>query len=437
MITPTPLAVMLAVAGAPVALAIGIVSPVLWPLGLGWIAVIGGLCLMDAALGAPRAAAIVTTRTPAGIGVGGESERLTVEVDFAGRRPQVLELAPETTSHIGLTPERQKVQVNARLSGANFALIGRRRGAGRLDRVWLRWKGPLGLIYKQKAEAVAQEIPVTTDIRGVRNAAMRLFSRDAIFGAKAQIDLGDGTEYNALREYMAGMDPRSIDWKQSARHGTILVKEFRTERNHPVILVLDTGRLMCEPIDGLPRIDRALNAALLMAYVSLKIGDRVGLFAFDAKPRLATGTVSGVRAFGMLQRLSAKIDYSTEETNFTLGLTTLQGQLDRRSLVVVFTEFADPTNAELMLENVGRLLKRHAVLFVVLHDEELESLSRAPPLSPDDVSRAVVAGSLLREREVVLGRLRRMGADIVEAQADRIGAALLDRYLAIKRSGRL
>jgi uncharacterized protein (DUF58 family) len=148
---------------------------------------------------------------------------------------------------------------------------------------------------------------------------------------------------------------------------------------------------------------------------------------------MSTGTVAGPASFPLLQRLAAGIDYSAEETNFTLGLTQLSGQLERRSLIVVFTDFADSTSAELMIENLGRLLKRHVVLFMVFRDEELESLAGAEPAEPDDVSRAVIAHTLLRERDVVIERLRRLGAQIVDAPVDRMGPALLASYLDLKR----
>ena len=108
----------------------------------------------------------------------------------------------------------------------------------------------------------------------------------------------------------------------------------------------------------------------------MKDGDRVGLFAFDSRPRASSHPISGPRAFPMLQRVAAGIDYSALETNYTLALATLAESLNRRSLIVVFTEFADTISAELMLNAVGTLLKRHLVLYVVLRDEELEALDR-------------------------------------------------------------
>jgi uncharacterized protein (DUF58 family) len=140
-----------------------------------------------------------------------------------------------------------------------------------------------------------------------------------------------------------------------------------------------------------------------------------------------------VHSFPLIQRLVSRLDYSAEEANFTLGLTTLAGDLDRRSLIVMFTEFTDSIGAELMMENLRRLLKRHLVLFVLMRDEELETMARAEPIESVDVSRAVTAASLMREREVVMMRLRRMGGQLVEAPIGAVGPALINAYLDIKR----
>jgi uncharacterized protein (DUF58 family) len=175
---------------------------------------------------------------------------------------------------------------------------------------------------------------------------------------------------------------------------------------------------------------------LLLAYVGLKLGDRVGLFAFDERPKLRSGTVAGASAFPLLQRLVAQLDYSTAETNFTLGLSQLAGDLEHRSIVVIFTDFSDSTSAELMLDNVGRLLRRHLVLFVIFRDEELETMANREPQTPEDVSRAVIADAMLRERDVVIERLRRLGVQIVDAPVEEISANLLKTYFAVKRRDR-
>ena len=432
MIYPTRRSMILALAGAPVVTALGLAAPQLWTLGLAWALTAVALVLADAWLAAAPNGLTLGLDLPPSLGVGGRGEAV-VTARFSGRAPASLELALGLNDRLTAAPPMRRVALDGGAGEARIALEPLRRGEGRVEALWSRWRGPLGLAWVQRQDAPDRSLPVTPNIQLVRDEALRLFSRDAQLGLKVQNEVGQGSEFHALKEFQTGMDLRSIDWKQSARHAKLLGREHRVERNHPIVLAIDSGRLMCAPVGGIPRIDHVINAALLLAFVGLKLGDRVGLFAFDSRPRLASGATGGAGAFPLLQRLAAQVDYSTEETNFTLGLTTLAGELKRRSLVVMFTDFADPTSAELMLENVGRLLKTHLVLFVVLRDEELEGLADQAPADADDVSRAVIAGTLLQQRDVVLSRLRRAGALIVEASPLQLGPDLLNAYLDIKR----
>lgn len=436
-ITPTVRAVALLWLGAPVALVAGVIAPEAWLIGLVWIAVVLLLMFADLMMGASWRGLSVSHSAPRMLHTG-SPETFDIAAEFAtGGAPSDVEMILETNEKATASPARVRALVHDRAARARFTLAPVRRGEARLERLWMRWRGPLGLTARQRAEPLDHTIAVAPDTRTVVREAVRIFSRTAFFGQKVQIDRGDGSEFDALTEFVAGMDRRSLDWKHSARHMKLLAKEHRTERNHTIMFALDTGRLMCEPIGGAARIDHAINASLLLAYVSLKMGDRVGFFGFDAKPNLATGAVTNATSFPLLQNLTAKVDYSTEETNYTLGLTTLSSKLDRRSLVVVFTEFADTTSAELMIENVSRLIRRHLVLFVAFRDEELAGLVRAEPQEPADVTRAVVAAALTKERELVIARLQRLGVEIVEAPAEAVGAALLNRYFTLKRQERL
>jgi uncharacterized protein (DUF58 family) len=190
---------------------------------------------------------------------------------------------------------------------------------------------------------------------------------------------------------------------------------------------------MSEPLAGVPRLDHAIGAGLVLGYVCLKTVDRVGLYGFDDRVRLYVAPGGGVRSFARLQRRSAQLDYGRTETNFTLGIAELSARLSRRSLVVLLTEFVDTVTAELMIENVQRLARRHLVLFVALHDPWLEAVAAREPATVDELHRAVVAGDFVRERELVLGRLRQLGVHCVDAPPGRVSAQLLDRYLEIRR----
>jgi uncharacterized protein (DUF58 family) len=437
MIYPTSRAVFLAALGVPAALVLAVVEPRLWLAGATWVIFVTGVLLLDAVAAGISSSLRIEPILPNGLAAG-QTSRASFAVGF-GRfsAPRHAEMALDVGYRLEATPYRQPVPIVDRCARGDFALSIRRRGEGRFERLWVRWQGPLGLAWLQRTKYLDRTIPIVTDVQSVKEEAVRLFQRDMPLGTHIQLNMAEGAEFHALRAFESGMDRRTIDWKQSAKHGALLAKEFQAEKNQHIVMALDTGRLMSEPVAGEPRLDRALKAILLLAYVGLKVGDRVGLFAFDERPRLRSGTVSGTGSFPQLQRLAATLNYSTAETNFTLGLTQLATDLEHRSIVVVFTDFVDTTSAELMLENIGRLLQRHLVLFVLFRDSELEDMVRAKPDLPEDVSRSVIADALLRERNIVVERLRRLGVHVVDAPPDQIGMRLLEAYLSAKRLDRV
>ena len=433
MIYPTRRTILLAAAVAPVSLLIGIFLPAYWTAGLALLALLIALAAVDAFTGPAGRDVEVACEGPGAVSVG-ETFALIAHVRFRRDAPREAELALGVTGPVEAPfGWRAKAELERGAGVAAIAIRGLRRSTARMDAIWIRWTGLFGLVWKQRQLALDQAVLVTPDIRPVQEKSAQLVNRDAMHGQIAQLQIGEGAEFEALADYRQGMDRRAIDWKQSARHTRLIAKEYRTERNNNIVMALDSGRAMCEPLGGVPRIDRAVSAALLTAFVALKDGDRVGFFAFDSRPRASTAPISGGRAFALLQRVAAGIDYSPNETNYTLALATLASSLSRRSLIVIFTEFADTISAELMLAAVGTLLKRHLVLFVVLRDEELEGFIAAEPVEPDDISRAVTAASLLRERRLVLTKLRHLGVHVIEAASNEAGPALVSAYLELKR----
>jgi uncharacterized protein (DUF58 family) len=438
MIAPTSRAILLAMLGAPISLLAGALVPWAWPLGIAWAIGVATLVLVDARLSRSAGDFRFGVETPrlAGIGAGAVEGRAFLDFG-SGPAPEFAEVSIESNHLVEAVPMTRGLLLANGYGEMPLELNTHRRGEGSLERAFVRWLGPLGLARNQRVETLAHKIAITPDFAAVQRHATRLFSRTFIHGLKPMADRGDGSEFDSLVKFQAGMDRRLIDWKQTARHLNLLAKEVRAERNHQIAFAIDTGRLMCQPIAGAPRVDRSLNAALMLAYVGLKLGDRVSFFSYDSKPRLATGFASGPAAFAHLKVLTAGIDYSTEETNHTLGLATLAERLQRRSMVVVFTDFEDTITAELMVENLTRLNRRHMMVFIAFRDEELETLSRASPETAKDVSRAVIAHQLLRDRMLVLARLRRLGIYIVDAPADRLGPELVRAYDELRRRERI
>ncbi|HEY9090969.1 DUF58 domain-containing protein [Parasphingorhabdus sp.] len=437
MIYPTARAVMFIVIGAPVSTLLAAVIPGLWAVGIAWAAVLVLLLFIDGMIAAKMSDVQFTAPRTTEIGAPLE---LGVKAEFAG-----LIMPRQVSANLGVDDRlsqsgrieftlHQIAPQTPAFSGA-ATTIPARRGTGAIGKLWLRWKGPLGLAWRQSSRTNDQSIAVVPNISAVRSPAVQMFLRDSVFGLLSRQFRGEGNEFEALSEYQPGMDRRSVDWKVSARHSKLMAKEYDTDRNNQIVFALDCGTAMCEPVDGLPRIDRAVSAALLTAYITLKSGDKTSLFSFAAKPEISTPFLSGSRNFYRLQQDAAKIDYRHQESNYTLALSALSARLQRRSLIIIFTDFTDPTSADLMLEAAGRLIDRHLVLFVVLEDEELARFIRKEPESAQDVTRSVMAQSLLDQKKLVVSRLRHMGIDVIEGPHQNIGTQLINSYLKIKRRG--
>lgn len=434
MLYPTRAAVLATAAGAPLALAVAVFAPERWYAGLAWPAAVLILTLIDALLGAGPATASAVLKLPRSAWVGSRVEaEVTVAFTGAGL-PTAAEVALAPDPLVEMENDgRLWVPLDDGRGTGLTSLVPHRRGTVHIARLWIRWRGRLGLAWKQRRLACEAPLKVHPDLEAAHTRGAQLFERNALQGLLTQMFSGEGTEFEALVEFRSGMDRRAIDWKQSARHIKLHAKEHRVERNAQVVFAVDAGRQMSDPVAGLPRVDRAVSAVLLNAWVALKLGDRVALHAFDSRPRLAGGFVAGPGAFGELQRMAAQIDYSGEETNYTFALTTLASKLQRRSMVVLLTEFTDEVSAEFLVRAATTLMRKHLLLVVVLRDEELETLAERAPETADDVTRAVTAAGLLKERLLVLTRLRHIGAHVIECEHDRVGDRLVAAYVDLKR----
>lgn len=432
-IVPSRLAIILMALGVPIALLIAAVQPALWAVSLGGVGGILATIALDGILSPRSKGLTVTAHAPPVLFVG-SGNPLNIAISHKGwlsaEDIQVkLELNDLISEHAVRTPDKD--------GQLDYDLHLKRRGEAQISALWLRWTGPLRMTRKQVRCPVNLTRAVNPDIRTMQSQAIRLINREAEFGMKSQLEKGDGSEFDALREFVQGMDHRSLDWKASARHRNLMAKEFRTERNHNIVLAFDTGRMMCEPIEGVSRLDHAVHASMLLAYASLRGGDRVGVYGFDSRPNIMTGLVRGQNAFARLQSELARLNYSNDDANYTLGLTRLASTLSRRSFVIIFTDFVDTIQAELMIENAARLAKRHLVLFAVFRDEDLHKVMSQDPQTSGDVTKAVIADGLLQERRTVHERLRRLGIEVLEAPVNSFSSDLLSRYLTLTRQERI
>lgn len=438
MIYPTHRLIVLMIAGVLFGTALVFFAPGLW-----WVAAVAMIALMligliEGVFAMPPARLSLSFATPKTIGVARDYALPYSLAADSGRVPKRIEVrwgfnrllhSPDGSAW----PERSEhgpFEGNLRLSASA-------RGKAVIESLHTRWAGPLGLCYVQKTFRLDRALTVTPDIEGVQADAAALFSRDHVYGVRVHNQLHNGSEYHALREYDSSQDPRRIDWRASARHLKLLSREFQAERNHHIVLAFDTGRLMGEPLNRIRKIDRALYAGLLLGFCALKIGDNVRSFAFASKPYHNAPPVSGTNGFGILKAQVSALEDVAEETNHTLALTDLNSRIARRSLIILFTDFIDEISADLMIEALQRLSRKHLIVFVAFRDEALEALTTAAPHTPEDITRAVFARRLLQQRETVHATLRRYGIEVLEAETEAMAVSIVLKYLELKREDRL
>jgi uncharacterized protein (DUF58 family) len=430
---PTRTAVILFCLGGLLAILPAAVAPGLWVYWLVFVFLSTGLLGADYILRQPIDRLSVKLDGPEQLLLGVKHRGDLVFVNPT-RRPCTVRLRVDLSTNLQEIPEARRRQLPAGTSRVNIDLCARRRGRVALRHVWLEGAGPLGLMACLRRIPLGADLPVVPNLKAVSDQTTQLLStKSRLAGAQVERLSGDGSEFDHLREYVPGLDIRNIDWKASARHAKMLCRHMRAERNRQVLIAVDAGRLMGEPIEGLPKVDHAIHSGLMLAFVSLLVGDKVGLAAFDDRLRHYCSPLSGREAFGKLSRVATQFDYSHQETNFTLGLMEIARRQVRRSLVVVLTDFVDTITAELMVENLARLSRKHLVVFVALQDAQLGREAQRRPERLLDLHRAVVAHRLLRERKMVIRELQRMGIVCIDSPPSDVSARLVARYLEIKK----
>ena len=313
-----------------------------------------------------------------------------------------------------------------------------RRGDYQFADINLRWTGPLALSRRQGVIAAERKIQVYPDLLGVKRFDLLLRqNRLQQLGLRNARLTGEGTEFERLREYRPDDEYRRINWKATARRWRPITIDYQTERSQNIIAVLDTGRMMQSPVDRMAKLDYAINATLLLAYVAAGVGDKVGLLTFAAEvqhfiaPRQGRG-----QFYRILERLYA-IEAQPVEPDYGQGLGYLAYKQRRRALFIIFTDITGGESMAALVEHT-RLLARHSLpLVVTISDPDMHEMAQSYPQNSSDVYQRAMAGQMLHERQVILENLRRQGVETLDAPANQLSPAVVSRYLELKRRSRL
>lgn len=329
-----------------------------------------------------------------------------------------------------------------------YAVLPVHRGEYTLGPVAARFRGPLGLAWRQRTWALTEPVTVYPNLLAVRSyesLARRGLLQE--IGLKLARRYGGGTEFEQLRDYTPDDEYRRINWKATARRHRVISVDYRTERSQNVFLMLDAGRLMSTPVrldsrrrppdqktsaPALTRFDHAVNASLLLAFVAQQAGDRVGLMSFSDRIIRYLPPRPGRRGFLHVTEALHDLEADRIEPDFGLGLRYMAARNTRRSLVILFTDLMQPESAATLIAPLQFLARRHLILAVTLHDPDLEELAKVDPVDTTRIYQRAVALSVLDDREQVLRQMRERGVLTLDVAADKISVEAVNKYLEIK-----
>ncbi len=318
----------------------------------------------------------------------------------------------------------------------HYRLRPMQRGDLRFGRVEIRLVSPLRLWEAQRMAGEEQVVRVFPNFSALtRFALLATDNRLSQIGVLQRRRRGEGMDFHQLRDYREGDVPRQIDWKASSRMPRLVSREYQDERDQQVVLMLDCGRRMAARDDALSHFDHVVNAALLLAYVSLRQGDAVGLLTMSGEKRWMAPKKSRSAINLLLDRVY-DLQPTLAATDYYQAAVDLMKRTRKRALVVMLSNLRDEDD-ESLAPALQLLQTRHLVLFASLREN---ILSRALGARVDTFERALThaaTADYLRSRELAFRKLEHRGAVCVDVEPEGLPMALVNRYSDIKREGRL
>jgi uncharacterized protein (DUF58 family) len=311
-----------------------------------------------------------------------------------------------------------------------------RRGERTTAHVTVRSTGPLGLWARQTTLNAPGRIRVLPPFHSRKHLPSRISRLKELDGRTSVLVRGQGTEFDSLREYVRGDDVRSIDWRATARRNDVVVRTWRPERDRRIVIVIDTGRTSAARVEDEPRLDTAFEAALLLAALASRAGDRVDFLAWDRRVRARVQGASGADLMSRMVDGMALIEPELIEMDWTALPDQLRSVTSQHALVVLITSMEAPGASTGLLSVLGQLTRRHTVVVASVSDPTVAMAARSRS-SREDVYRAAAAERAMLDATRVETAARQLGAEVVSAPPAALPPALADRYIALKAAGRL
>jgi len=319
-----------------------------------------------------------------------------------------------------------------------YTLKSYQRGTFAFGALFYRIAGPLGLIQRQGKIELPQVVQVLPDMTGEGSRDLQLALAGALqAGHRKSARRGEGREFESLREHRRDDDFRHIDWKASAKRGKLIARQYETERDQRLMILLDIGRLMSPRIGPYRKLDYAINASIHLAQVALHKGDLVGYAIFNDEMRAFAEPKKGQAQMAHFVKNLTSLQPSRLESDYAAVFHQVLKRCSRRTLIVCFTDLGDSQSAQSLLNAALPLTPRHLPVIVTVSNSEILAVTRKMPETEFEVYRHVAATEIWNDYQRTLRGLRSRGVTAVSVPAQELSTATINEYLRIKESARL
>jgi len=312
------------------------------------------------------------------------------------------------------------------------------RGDIRAGKAYLRYQGVLQMAERWCVADLTQTVRVYPNLEQIRKQTIYLTrSRQIELEKRLLRQRGMGREFESLRDYREGDEFRDICWTATARRARLVTKLHQMERSQAVWIVIDSGRLMRARVEGLTKLDHAVNAGLSLANLALYSGDRVGLLAYGRKPTRRVAPGRGPAHMRHIAEQLALVAAETNEADHLRAAGTILGLQKRRALIIWLTDLAETAMTPEVVESASQMLRRHLLIFLAIGQPDLERVAQRRPENSEDMFESMAALDMVQRRELLIARLREHGALALEVTPQTLSTSLLNQYLAVKEQSLL
>jgi len=317
--------------------------------------------------------------------------------------------------------------------GLDFRVRGIARGTAEIDPLYVG-ATLRGLVERIVSVGPATTVHVLPNLRAVGRMHKKLndYALRSL-GARTAPRIGKGRDFDRLRDYVRDDDYRDIAWRASARHGRLIVREFRMERSQEVLLCLDQGHRMAARVEQITRLDHAVNAAVLISYICNRMEDRIGICAFDNDVEQGKAAGRGAAHLRAITAYVSQLEAEYRHTDYLALAASVRRRLHHRTLILILTVLPEREERFDLLRAVTMLAPQHLPLIVTLTDRDLRAQADLLPSDRRELARNLVARDLVLGRTELTRELRARGAMVVESTASDWGVDAVNAYIDVKR----